>query len=93
MIERVSRYYDGPLAQTKGKYSGKYDISVFRRFPTSIAVRYISYVWKQGDTLSNIAERYGSGAKFWWEIMDINPEILDPFYIQPGTVLRVPYGN
>jgi len=26
----------------------------------------------------------------WWEIMDINPEILDPFTITPGTQLRIP---
>ena len=93
MIERVSRYYDGPLAQTVDKSTGRYVISVFRKFPTSKSIRYISYTWKAGDSLANISELYGSGAKFWWEIMDINPEILDPFKIAPGTVLRVPYGK
>jgi len=93
MIERVSRYYNGPLAQTVDKTTGQYVISVFRKFPTSKVVRYIMYTWKDGDNLSTIAEHYGSGAKYWWEIMEINPEILDPFYIKPGTVLRVPYGN
>ena len=93
MIERVSRYYDGPLAQTPNKYTGTYEISVFRKFPTSNPVKYISYTWKNGDNLSSLSEYYGSGAKYWWEIMDINPEISDPFSIEPGTVLRVPYGN
>jgi nucleoid-associated protein YgaU len=93
MIERVSRYYDGPLTQTPAKYTGEYVISVFRKFPNSVSVNYISYTWKEGDTLSHISERYGIGAKYWWEIMEINPEISDPFNISPGAILRVPYGN
>jgi nucleoid-associated protein YgaU len=93
MIERVSRYYDGPLAQTVDKNTGNYVISVYRKFPTSQSVRYITYIWKDGDSLSSLAEQYGAGAKYWWEIMDINPEIMEPFSIEPGTTLRVPYGN
>lgn len=93
MIERVSRYYDGPLTQTADKYTGEYVISVFRRFPSSRAVNYITYTWKNGDSLSRISELFGVGSKYWWEIMEINPEITDPFDIPEGTVLRVPYGN
>jgi LysM repeat protein len=93
MIERVSRYYDGPLAQTQHKYTDQYIISVFRRFPTSKEVSYINYTWKEGDNLSNISEEFGVGAKYWWEIMEINPEVIDPFDIAPGTILRVPYGK
>jgi len=93
MIERVSRYYDGTLAQTPNKYTGVYEISVFRAFPNTSTVKYITYTWKDGDTLAALAERYGSGVNFWWEIMDINPQILDPFTITPGTIIKVPYGN
>ena len=93
MIERVSRYYDGPLLQTQNKYTNDYNISVFRSFPQTKQVSYILYTWKEGDTLANIADTYGVGSKYWWEIMDINPEITDPFTIEPGTVLMVPYGK
>lgn len=93
MIERVSRYYNGPLTQTADKYTGDYVISVFRRFPDSRILNYISYTWKNGDNLSRLAEVFGVGAKYWWEIMEINPEIDDPFDIEEGTILRVPYGN
>ena len=93
MIERVSRYYDGTLAQTSNKYTGTYEISVFRTFPNVTSVKYITYIWKEGDTLSSVAQTYGSGVKYWWEIMDINPQIADPFDIIPGTVVLVPYGN
>lgn len=93
MIERVSRYYDGPLTQTPHKYTGDYIISVFRRFPDSRTVNYITYTWKEGDSLSKLSETFGVEAKYWWEIMDINPELADPFDILEGTLIRIPYGK
>lgn len=93
MIENVSRYYDGPLVQVPQKYTGVYTIGVFRKFPASKRVKYIEYTWVDGDSLGALAERYGDGAKYWWEIMEINPQITDPFTIAPGTIIRVPYGN
>lgn len=93
MIERVSRYFNGPLAQTQHKYTDQYVISVFRKFPESKEVNYINYVWKDGDSLARISETFGIGAKYWWEILEINPEIDDPFGIVPGTTIRVPYGQ
>ena len=93
MIERVSRYYDGPLAQPTHKYTGEPTIAVFRAFPESISASYSEYVWKEGDTLGAFAEKYLGGSKYWWEIMEINHEITDPFGILPGTVIRVPRGR
>lgn len=93
MIERVSRYYDGPLAQTKDKYTSQYVISVFRAFPESKTVNYITHIWKEGDSLTRLSKEYGLGTRYWWEIMEINPEIMDPLAIPLGTSLRVPYGN
>ena len=93
MIENVSRYYDGPLLQIPHKYTGVYTISVFRNFPDYTKVQYLDHTWEDGDTLSTLSAKYGDGAKYWWEIMEINPEITDPFKIEPGTVIKVPYGN
>jgi hypothetical protein len=92
-IERVSRYYDGPLSQTQHKYTEEYIISVYRKFKDKPGIKYIQHVWEEGDTFAHLAEMHGIGAKYWWEILDINPEILDPFYVVPGTIVRVPYGN
>ena len=61
MIERVSRYYNGSLTQTPDKYTGEYIISVFRRFPDSQQVNYITYTWKEGDNLSILSEVFGVG--------------------------------
>jgi hypothetical protein len=92
MIERTSRYYDGPLAQTQNKYTGKYEISVFRKFPDTQEVTFFTYMWVEGDTLSKLASTYLGNPKYWWEIVDINPNITDPFNITPGTILKVPNG-
>lgn len=91
MIERVSRYYDGPLAQIRQKNTGEYTIAVFRLFPEEQTVTYIEYVWVDGDNLGKLANVYLGNSKYWWEIMEINPEITDPFAITPGTKVRVPY--
>jgi nucleoid-associated protein YgaU len=91
MIERVSRYYDGPLAQIKYKYTSNYTISVFRKFSKEKKVDYIEYTWVDGDSLGQLADYFIGGSKYWWEIMEINPEISDPFKITPGTIIRIPY--
>lgn len=93
MIERVSRYYDGPLYQVQDKYTKDYTISVFRAFPGAKKIKFIQYTWVDGDNLGSLASVYIGDSKYWWEIMEINPEILDPSSIAPGTVIRVPYDN
>ena len=93
MIERVSRYYNGPLAQTKNKYTDEYNISVFRAFPAKKTISYFEYTWKESDSIAHISEKFSGNPKFWWEILDINPTIDDGFSIEPGTVIRIPYGR
>lgn len=93
MIERASRYYDGPLAQPVKKYTGEPTIAVFRKFPESVTTAYIEYEWKDGDTYSALSYSINAGTKFWWEILDINPTITDPFSITPGTKIYIPYDN
>lgn len=92
MIERVSRYYDGPLAQVNHKYTNQPTIAVFRKFKDSIETKYYEYTWVEGDTFGYFANKHLGGAKYWWEILDINPNITDPFAIEPGTKIYIPYG-
>jgi hypothetical protein len=93
-ISRLSRYYDGPIAQLPAKTeAGIYNIAVFRKFPESQTARYVDHSWEEGDSLANLA--YNSGilytSEYWWKIMDLNPEITDPFSIEPGTIIRIPH--
>lgn len=95
-INRVSRYFYGPIQQVEDPLNpGTYNISVYRSWPESITASYKDYIWKDGDTLSGLAfnSPWINAAQYWWQIMDLNPEITDPFSIEPGTVIRIPHGN
>lgn len=90
MIERVSRYWDGPLTQIKAKNTGNNTISVLRKFPKERQVTFKEITWVYGDSLGRLADSFIGNPKYWWEIMEINPLILDPFDIEPATVIRMP---
>lgn len=93
MIARSSRYFDGPLYQSAHKYTGIYNIVVDRKWPTSVYVRYIDYTWVYGDSLALLANKYLKSSNLWWKIVEANPNITDPFAIQPGQVIRLPYAS
>jgi nucleoid-associated protein YgaU len=90
-ITRTSRYFEGPLAQIPNKTTGEYDIAVYRDFAPVGEVTFLTHVWVYGDNLSSLAKTYLLSPLLWWRIMEINPEITDPFSIEPGTEIRVPY--
>lgn len=48
------------------------------------------HVWRDSDRIDQVAEKFLGEGDQWWRIADLNPDILDPMGIQPGTVLRVP---
>jgi|LakMenEpi03Aug12_release.lakeMendotaPanAssembly.Ray.scaffolds.fasta_scaffold00177_64 hypothetical protein len=90
-INRLSRYYDGKLAQIYNSKTKQYDIAVFKAESDEVTSSYINYTWKYGDSLAALSDKYLGIPGYWWKIMEINPEITDPFSIEPGTVIRVPY--
>lgn len=89
MIYLDSRYVDGPLFLAQEAKSKDYILSVFRKFP-SYQVAYYWYEVTENDRIENIATKRLGKPELWWQIMDINPEIIDPFNIAPGTSLRIP---
>jgi hypothetical protein len=50
----------------------------------------MEYQWVEGDRMDNVAASALGDPGLWWYIMDANPTILDPFNIEPGTILKVP---
>ena len=65
--------------------------TVFRSPPVKTSGRSTKYyMWKDGDRIDSVSERTLSDASMWWKIMDLNPEILDPIFIEPGTLIRIP---
>jgi hypothetical protein len=89
MIYLDSRYADGPLFKAYDSRTDTYELTVFRSFP-SYRVAYFYYTWIETDRLDRVALRFLSNPTLWWQIMDINPEVIDPLNIVPGTVLRIP---
>ena len=89
MIFLDSRYVDGTLTKTWNPRKQQYDLVVLRQWSTFVQTFFV-YKWVEADRLDIIATKYLGNPSLWWEIMDINPEILDPFSITPGTQIRIP---
>ena len=89
MIFLDSRYVDGSIFKAWNALKEQYDIAVARTWP-EYATSYFIYEWVEVDRLDNIATRFLGDGSLWWRIMDINPEVLDPSKIEPGTQLRIP---
>ena len=84
-----SRYADGLFLQAVDARTGKSQITVFREFPSAnISAHY--YSWVEGDRIEVVASKLFGNSDMWWSIMDVNPDIIDPQNIAPGTSVRIP---
>lgn len=91
MIFSNSRYADGNVFKAYDSRSGKYGITVTRNFPTETS-GFFYYVWAERDRIDAVAEKFLGDADAWWQIMDFNPEVMSPFNIPIGTLIRIPRG-
>lgn len=89
MIYSDSRYADGVVFNAWSPIKDSYQVTVYRKFPSS-STRFSIYQWKDEDRIESVAAKFlGSGAS-WWRIMDYNPEVINPLDIPVGTRLRIP---
>jgi hypothetical protein len=70
---------------------GVYNLTIYRPTPAS-TTNYTLYTWKPSDRPDLVAARLLGDPTLWWAIFDYNPEVIYPFGVPPGTVLRIP-GN
>ena len=89
MIYLDSRYVDATLTKTYNPRRGSYELVAYRNWP-SYKVSFFYHEWKETDRLDVLALRYLGKTDLWWQIMDINPEIIDTIDIAPGTQMRIP---
>ena len=89
MIFLDSRYADGRLYKAQDSRNGKYQVSVFRVFPTD-ETSYFIYEWVETDRIDNVANRFLGSPNLWWRILDFNPDIIDPINLEPGQQIRIP---
>jgi hypothetical protein len=89
MIYADSRYADGSFLKAFDSKTKVFYTTVLRNFPTGSS-DFFYYSWVAGDRIDVIAHKILGSSDFWYKIMDVNPEIIDPMNIEPGTVIRVP---
>jgi hypothetical protein len=89
MITTDSRYANGNVFKTPGVRKNPYQVVVTRNFPQMID-NYFLYVWKEEDRIDLVANRFYGNTSLWWQILDFNPEILNPWEIPVGTTIRIP---
>ena len=89
MIYLDSRYADGTVFKSFDARNASYQLTVFRNFPT-YQTRFFMYEWVETDRIDDVASHFLGKPDLWWQIMDINPEVLDPMNIVPGTHIRIP---
>lgn len=51
---------------------------------------YYQYISRTGDSFELIASKILGDGKRYWEIADLNPQVIYPDIIPTGTVLRIP---
>jgi len=86
----TSRYADGRFSQSLNKRGDDYDIFVLRKFNVGKLKRYSEYQFKEGDRIDVLADIFLGSSHLWSYIMDINPNVPDPFNIPVGTFIRIP---
>lgn len=89
MIFKDSRYADGKIVQEYQPNTNTYQIGVYRTFPFGTA-RFSVYTWREEDRIDLIAKAFLGSPHLWWKIMDYNPEVINPFSIKVGTLIRIP---
>jgi hypothetical protein len=89
MIFLDSRYVDGTIYKAYDARNRSFQLTVNRNFP-EYTVSFFNYDWVETDRLDDLALQFLGSSDLWWQILDLNPEILDPFAIAPGTQIRIP---
>jgi nucleoid-associated protein YgaU len=90
MINPTSRYANGNFGVVADRHAEQPTLYVYREFNVPQSVKYYVYTVKIGDRIDVLASVIYGKPELWHKIMDVNPEVLDPFSIAPGTVLRIP---
>lgn len=89
-IPALSRYNTQGTAITRiADSNGTFNVTVLRIVPPSTS-SYSLYIWKAGDRPDLVAAAELGNSQLWWAIFDINPEIIYPLNVPPGTVVRMP---
>jgi hypothetical protein len=92
MISSGSRYADGKFGQVIDGHYKSPTTFVLRKFSVPVSNTYFLYTFSDADRIDVLGSIFFGYPQAWSLIMDINPEIPDPFNIPAGTIIRIPNG-
>jgi hypothetical protein len=91
MIFLTSRYAKAGVVSVYFPEVNRTVNTTFRTPPTKVSGKSVTYYqWAYGDTIGNVANKLFGDPELWWKILDLNPEILDPYTLNPGDIIRIP---
>lgn len=64
--------------------------AVFRNPTPSTLVSVNRHLWHESDRWDLLAYRYLGDATQWHVLLDHNPHVQDPHFVDPGTVIDIP---
>lgn len=88
MIHLTSRYVDADVSFVLDARSGTTRPTAMRPALSVPAPSQI-YRWRRGDRLDTLGKQMTGKAGRWWQIMDLNPDVIDPLGIRPGDSMVV----
>lgn len=71
-------------------HNGEYRQTMFVSPHKGNPVRFREYVVKVGDRIDVLAYKHLGDSRKWWRIANLNPGVLSPALLRPGTVIRIP---
>ena len=88
MIAPNSRYVNTP--QVVSLINGVDRLYLGYQEPTAMTFQYTNYIINASDRIDNIAATFLGDPTQWFHIAQANPEVINFFNLQPGTMLRIP---
>lgn len=88
-ISRVSRYQRHTTAVVVDRH-GNRQVAIMRRVPVAQRVRVMDTLWREGDRVDLLANRYLGSAQEWWVVAEANPAVLDWTAPAGSTPVMVP---
>lgn len=86
-----SRYANAAVIRTEGRDGRKRPTIYGMAYPGGGTVSFRYYVTHPGDRFDTLAAVFWDDPEQWWRIANLNPEVLCPDDLEPGTTIRIPF--
>lgn len=88
-INSDSRYVNGDVI-TVPLTDGTHNLAVFATPVNTSGMQVFFRLTVAGDRFDRLANEVLGDPTKWWVLADLNPEVLFPFDLRPGTMIRIP---